>query len=265
MNTAASSPSVVPFCFNDQLVRTTIINDDPWFVAKDICSVLERQWNGATTLEFLDDDEKGVYKFDTPSGEQELLIVSESGLYTLIIRSNKPQAKQFRKWVTAEVLPSIRKTGSYQTPDGDRRVFVNHSHRKTSSGPNGLDIRYTLDLGKIVANPTRRGVELLERLTGIQLSDIPLSEQEGEESVEIVKTFLAERCRFNPGSQVPFSSVYAAYRRHCGASGDIQPGQVVSRKRMSILMSAAGYSSQKIGGSVRLIDTVLVDGGEVMA
>lgn len=262
MNTAASSPSIVPFCFNDNLVRATIIDDDPWFVAKDVCDVLEMK---TEQVRRLDDDEKGLRKMQTHGGEQEMVIISESGLYILIIRSNKPQAKQFRKWVTAEVLPSIRKTGSYHTPDGDRRVFVNHSHRKTSSGPNGLDIRYTLDLGKIVANPTRRGVELLERLTGIQLSDIPLSEQDGEDSVEIVRAFLAERCRFSPGSQVPFAAVYAAYRQHCGAAGDILPGQVVSRKRLSILLSAAGYSSQKIGGSVRLIDTVLVGREEVAA
>ncbi|MBR1602194.1 MAG: hypothetical protein IJ667_02000, partial [Synergistaceae bacterium] len=61
----------------------------------------------------LDADEKGVTKCDTPGGMQDMTIVSESGLYTLIMRSNKPEAKRFRKWVTSEVLPSIRKTGSY--------------------------------------------------------------------------------------------------------------------------------------------------------
>lgn len=262
MNTTTSSLSVVPFCFSDHLIRAAIIDNNPWFVAKDVCDVLEHS-NSRKAVDGLDEDELASLKVTSGGQVREMTFVSESGLYTLIIRSNKPQAKPFRKWVTAEVLPQIRKTGSYQTPDGDRRVFVNHAHSKTTNAPNGLDIRYTMDLGKIIANPTRRGVELLERLTGIQLSDIPISEEEGERAVEIVKGFLAERCRFKPGEQVLFATVYAAYRQHCGKMGEVLPGQVVSRKRLSILMSAAGYSSQKIGGSVRLIDTALTDGAEV--
>lgn len=255
MNTATNS-SVVPFCFNDHLIRTITVDDDPWFVAKDICDVLEHT-NSRKAVEGLDDDELMSQKVTSGGQSREMTFISESGLYTLIIRSNKPQAKQFRKWVTAEVLPQIRRTGAYQTPAGDRRVFVNHSHRKDSAAPNGLDIRYTLDLGKIVANPTRRGVELLERLTGIQLSDIPLTEAEGEQALEIVTRFLSDRVRFQPGAQAMFSAVYASYRHYCAVSGEVALPQVVSRKRLSILMAAAGYSSRKIGGVVRLLDTTL--------
>jgi hypothetical protein len=69
----------------------------------------------------LDEDEKGVKKIRTLGGEQEMLIISESGLYTLIFRSSKPAAKPFRKWVTSEVLPAIRKTGCYQRPDTSQK------------------------------------------------------------------------------------------------------------------------------------------------
>ena len=83
---------------------------EPWFVAKDVCDVLEL---GTEQIRRLDDDEKGLRKVQTPGGSQQVSIISESGLYALIMRSNKPQAKPFRKWVTAEILPTIRRSGGY--------------------------------------------------------------------------------------------------------------------------------------------------------
>ena len=85
---------------------------DPWFVAKDACDCLGIT-NVSQACQALDDDEKGIYKVYTLGGSQDMMLISESGLYTLIMRSNKPEAKVFRKWVTSEVLPSIRKTGGY--------------------------------------------------------------------------------------------------------------------------------------------------------
>ncbi|MRM97712.1 phage antirepressor [Riemerella anatipestifer] len=88
---------------------------EPWFCAKDVCAVLGIIWKGSDSFGSLDDDEKGVEKTYTPGGYQNLLYVNESGLYTLIMRSNKPEARKFRKWVTSEVLPAIRKYGTYST------------------------------------------------------------------------------------------------------------------------------------------------------
>ena len=88
---------------------------NPWFVAKDVCNVLEHS-NSRQAITELDEDEKVVTKVYTLGGAQELTSISESGLYTLIIRSNKPNARKFRKWVTSKVLPSIRKTGGYTVP-----------------------------------------------------------------------------------------------------------------------------------------------------
>ncbi len=115
----SSATEVTSFHFESHEVRTISRDGNPWFVAKDVCNVLGIRWNGSQSIEFLDDDEKGVGFLPTPSGEQEMLIINESGLYTLILRSNKPAAKPFRKWVTAEVLPAIRKTGSYRQPGAD--------------------------------------------------------------------------------------------------------------------------------------------------
>ncbi len=97
-------------------LRAITINNEPWFVAKQVCDALGHT-NARMALQRLDNDEKGVRKVYTPGGEQEVNIINESGLYSLILRSNKPQAKAFKKWVTSEVLPSIRKSGSYILPD----------------------------------------------------------------------------------------------------------------------------------------------------
>lgn len=104
------------FDFEDNAVRVVDIDGEPWFVAADVCRVLDIKNPSDTINKRLDSDERGIEIIYTPSGDQEMLVVNESGLYNLIFRSTKPEAKKFRKWVTAEVLPSIRKTGAYVAP-----------------------------------------------------------------------------------------------------------------------------------------------------
>jgi len=207
-----NNPKIIPFYFQSNEIRTVTVKNEPWFVAKDICDVLDIRWNGSQTIEFLDDDERGVGFFPTPSGNQDLIIISESGLYTLIFRSNKPQAKPFRKWVTAEVLPAIRKTGSYNLPESDKKVFVNHSHTKVTRAPNGLDIRYTMDLGKIVANPTRQSIEMLERLTGIPLADISLVDSANSDLEILFLAFVEACCIVAEDKRVSSLLLYTAFR-----------------------------------------------------
>lgn len=93
-------------------VRVIMRDGEPWFVAKDVCTCLEIA-NVSDACSRLDEDERGIVSTDTPSGKQEMLIVSEPGLYSLIGSSKKPEAKAFKRWVNHEVLPSIRKTGGY--------------------------------------------------------------------------------------------------------------------------------------------------------
>ena len=93
-------------------IRSQVINDEPWFVAKDICQALLLK-NPRQAISALDEDEKGVISMDTLGGRQKMNAVTESGLYELISQSRKPEAKPFRKWVTKEVLPTLRKTGIY--------------------------------------------------------------------------------------------------------------------------------------------------------
>lgn len=106
--------TVVPFAYeNGAEIRTTVINNETWFVAKDVCDALELS-NSRKSVSALDGDQVRVSPLVTPlGGMQNLQIINESGLYNLIFRSNKPEAKKFRRWVTETVLPSIRKTGTY--------------------------------------------------------------------------------------------------------------------------------------------------------
>lgn len=120
-NNSTAVPSVIPFSFGQQQVRTLLIDDQPWFVAADVCASLaiantSLAVNGRADRETdgLDEDEKGIATVNTPSGDQEMLVVNESGLYALIFKSRKAEAKRFKKWVTAEVLPAIRKHGRYE-------------------------------------------------------------------------------------------------------------------------------------------------------
>lgn len=114
--------NLTEFVYKDKLVRTINLKDIPYFVAVDVCDILELL-DTSSALSRLDDDEKVILKDKTRLQELEagayvsqLALVNESGLYNLILRSDKPEAKPFRKWITSEVLPSIRKDGGYILP-----------------------------------------------------------------------------------------------------------------------------------------------------
>lgn len=107
--------NLTTFDFNDAPIRTMLRDEQPWFVAADVCRVLDLS-NPSMACEGLDDDEKGISTADTLGGSQKMLTISESGLYALVFKSRKPEAKTFRKWVTSEVLPALRQTGKYEVP-----------------------------------------------------------------------------------------------------------------------------------------------------
>lgn len=115
----ANKEGVIPFAFGDDLVRAKLDDQgDPWFVAKDVCKVLGIS-NSRDAISDLDEDEKadvGITDTSSSGVSQRRLVnfISESGLYSLIFRSRKEEAQPFRRWVTKEVLPSIRRTGAYR-------------------------------------------------------------------------------------------------------------------------------------------------------
>lgn len=93
-------------------------NGEPTFVAKDICAILDLG-NPRSSIALLDDDEKGVHSVDTPGGKQQMTTVTEPGFYKLVMRSRKPEAKAFQRWVTHEVLPALRRDGGYMVARAD--------------------------------------------------------------------------------------------------------------------------------------------------
>lgn len=105
-------------------IRVVERSGAPWFVGKDVCDCLEIG-NSRDAAASLDDDEKGVALIDTPGGKQEMSIISEPGLYSLVLRSRKPEAKAFKRWIVHEVLPAIRKHGGYLTPKKLEEALLN--------------------------------------------------------------------------------------------------------------------------------------------
>lgn len=114
---------IIPFKYGSKQLRAITINDDPWFITKDACDILSIG-NSRDAISRLDSDEKGVATIDTLGGPQEMSIVSEPGLYSLILGSKKPEARPFKRWVTHEVIPTIRKHGAYMTPETIERTLT---------------------------------------------------------------------------------------------------------------------------------------------
>lgn len=117
--------SIFTFPETGQTVRVMIKDGEPWFVGKDVCNVLGLV-NNRKAMYALEDDEKGVTQSYTLGGMQNITIISEAGFYRLVLRSDKPIAKPFQRWVTHDVLPSIRKTGGYihATPDESPEMIM---------------------------------------------------------------------------------------------------------------------------------------------
>lgn len=113
------------FTFNSQEVRTLLVNGEPHFVANDVAKTLGYSNPRDALSKHVDDEDKGVAKCDTLGGKQNLTIINESGLYSLILSSKLPTAKKFKRWVTSEVLPAIRKHGAYMTPKTIEEALLN--------------------------------------------------------------------------------------------------------------------------------------------
>lgn len=140
----SNAHEVMTFQFSEskQEIRNLLIESKPWFVAKDVCDVLDIQNNRQAVRE-LDDDEKLMYKIYTSGQNRKTWLVSESGLYALIIRSNKPQAKIFRKWITSEVIPALLKKGYYAMHQKSREDFIDARDVPYQEKEiNGYNVRY---------------------------------------------------------------------------------------------------------------------------
>mgnify|MGYP000035947298 FL=1 len=221
MNTVQQHNALVPFAFGDNMVRVHMDeNGNPWWVAKDVCRVLELG-NVTEATRNLDDDEKSIFRnpeVTSSGGNPNLLIISESGLYAFVFRSRKPEAKAFSKWVRSEVLPALRKTGRYETPHMARKNAV-----KPEKEPFKGDRLFS---DAVLALETDERIRLLEQAIKVAGKEampvaamedyfVRLCEMAGKRrrdpKMEKIQRFIAECVSPMPGSRLPFMRIYSAF------------------------------------------------------
>lgn len=150
-----ATANINPLLFeSEHLVRQIDLDGGLWFVGLDVCRVLDIQ-KAHQALDRLDDDERGTYSVGTPGGNQDMIIVSEAGVYRLVFTSRKPIAERFKRWLAHDVIPAIRKTGSYAVkaevmPDTEVRPFPHWSMEEMRTKRGTVDM-YRLLYGVMAA------------------------------------------------------------------------------------------------------------------
>lgn len=214
--------SVTPFHFKDYEVGTINRDGEPWFVARDICGVLELS-DVSMACQNLDDDEKLIQTLLVSGQGRPLTLISESGLYTLIFRSNKPQAKPFRRWVTHEVLPAIRKNGSYEISpqvflpgqlSPDLLQELGYASRNAAMIVRSYGFSYNRPLARQLINyivVESTGYDLLGMIESTGL--LPDDYSSGNNSP--VVRFVAEECHLGPEEKVVKNQLFEEYQYWC--------------------------------------------------
>lgn len=197
------------FAFNDHLVRTVQKDGEPWWVAKDVCDVLGLG-NITETLRNLDEDELTSVILKSGGQDREMRLVSEAGLYNLIFRSRKDEARAFRRWVTHDVLPQIRQTGTYKAPT------VEEFDKLIAQARRGDKDVYN----RLVAEKARRfGIDLSKPAVPPLLECSSTAEAE-----RILREFLPEQFPERPCT-VRVADLYGHLHRWGNARGDKIPAK----------------------------------------
>ncbi|MBD3762438.1 MAG: hypothetical protein IE929_16970 [Rhizorhabdus sp.] len=213
---------MLSFSFEGTQLRAFEEGEESWFVAQDVCSLLGIV-NVSDALLKLDDDEKGLVTSDTLGGRQQLLIVSESGLYVLIFRSRKQEAKRIRKWVTQEVLPTIRKTGRYELAANDADEG---SKGVISSDTLGLDSPDDIERMRVKIALIRearhaygpksaRGLWEAIGLPDVQRIDLGVGTLTADDLDPTVRDWIEARCSLDPSCRTKSTALYNDYRDWC--------------------------------------------------
>lgn len=169
-----TATAITPFNFNNSEIRLIVRAGEPWFITADVARVLGYR-DASNAGRVLDDDEKGTHIVSTPGGDQKLTVINESGLYALVLRSRKPEARKFAKWVTSEVLPAIRKTGKYERTS----LPYTAQPRDKLTLDQGDELRSMLETAAQKLPPEKRGQFLqtgwakLKKHTGVNYRQIP--------------------------------------------------------------------------------------------
>jgi prophage antirepressor-like protein len=212
------SSILLPFAFEDHLIRVLRDeNGEPLFVAKDVARALGYEWNGMKNIQHVPEEWRGVESVSTPSGEQQMLTLSEQGLYFFLARSDKPRALPFQKWLAGEVLPSLRKTGSYTLPG-----------RGTDALPEGVP-RLKPSLRERVLDDAIQTARMVGAASMAEVEAIfarycaLVGVTQGSLSDE-ARDFYNECCQYAPGRRETLAALYEAFRRWRGkSSGPLPP------------------------------------------
>lgn len=236
-----SNNQLTPFCFGDNLVRVHVDeNGDPWWVAKDVAKILEIQ-NIRQNLADLDEDEKADVSilYISSNGVQQnrnVNLISESGLYALIFRSHKPEAKAFSKWARSEVLPSIRKTGRYEKPSRKAAKI----ELPEDLPPEALELkpalrqrlwRDALDTVRLEGGGIDMAIVWFGKLCRMMACDCVWASSKSW----IVNEFVADCCIASPGSRVRSSVLYEAMRKWISGKDMKMPSVKVFGEAMTLI------------------------------
>lgn len=206
---------ITPFYFEEKQVRVLIDDTgEPWWVAKDVCEVLEYA-DQTQALERLDEDEKGVVKIPTPGGPQSMITISESGLYNLIFRSLKPEARSFRRWITHEILPSIRKTGQFS---------LNNEPLLEFSENDGLSFAQRIRIMELALRVLEKGIKVsdfadAQRLIYRTATAKPFNADRTDSRDDHFEDFISRECAFESDAETTTDDIYSAYFKDANAFG----------------------------------------------
>jgi prophage antirepressor-like protein len=237
-----------------QNVRTVQVDSDPWFVAADVCRILDI---GRThdAVRGLDGDERGTDTIRTPGGDQQVSIVSEAGLYTLIMRSRKAEAKAFRRWVTHEVLRSIRRTGAYVAPTLTRRelaqLVLDESDRADMAEQRAAELEPAA--GAYNALASAKGDFSLRDAGHILNRDPAVSTGQNR----LMRTLLEEGMLDRKGK--PYVK-YSAYLRERPVTWEHPSGEIRLSYQIRITVAGLEYLRKRLGGIWPITPDSLAEG-----
>lgn len=251
------------FAFGDCMIRTMEKDGEPWFVGKDVAAALGYKEIQKAVRDHVDDDDKGVSEMDTPGGNQKITVINESGLYALIFGSKLENAKKFKRWVTSEVLPQIRKTGAYTSVNAEAETKMLE-----------IEARREVALCRADASRIKQVGNFLERVKScvdggyIASADFVTVFQAGLERSRMGKglekishymdedariiSFVEKCCVHQEEAWVLVSELYTAYESFCGSMEHLTRNMFVRRLQMIEGMRIE-YKQKKIEGYPQLV------------
>lgn len=262
------------FAFGDCMIRTMEKDGEPWFVGKDVAAALGYKEIQKAVRDHVDVDDKGVSEMDTPGGSQKITVINESGLYALIFGSKLENAKKFKRWVTSEVLPQIRKTGAYTSVNAEAETKMLE-----------IEARREVALCRADASRIKQVGNFLERVKScvdggyIASADFVTVFQAGLERSRMGKglekishymdedariiSFVEKCCIHQEEAWVLVSELYAAYESFCGSMEHLTRNMFVRRLQMIEGMRIE-YKQKKIEGYPQLVFFGLTLKGELV-